>query len=59
MNIGDQEFEKFLLTLRQETKDIVAIANASGGNYSDMKEIPNNELRIAVEDYKKKQKTNG
>ena len=59
MNIGDQEFEKFLLTLRQETKDIVAIANANGGNYSDMKEIPNNELRIAVEDYKKKQKTNG
>lgn len=44
-------FEKFLLALRQETKDIIAIANANGGNYQDMKAIPNNELRLAVDEY--------
>jgi hypothetical protein len=48
---ANPDFEKFLLGLRQEAKDIIAIANASGGNYSEMKEIPNNELRIAVDEY--------
>lgn len=45
------EFEKFLQELRQEAKDIIAIANANGGNYPDMKAIPNKELRIAVDEY--------
>ncbi len=45
------EFEKFLAELRQEAKDIVAIANANGGDYPDMKAIPNAELRIAVDEY--------
>lgn len=54
-----KDFEKFLADLSQETKDIVAIANLSGGNYSTMKDIPTNELKIAVEDYRRKLKTNG
>lgn len=48
---ANPDFEKFLLRLRQEAKDIIAIANANGGNYPDMKAIPNNELRIAVDEY--------
>ena len=48
---ANPEFEKFLQGLRQEAKDIIAIANADGGNYPDMKAIPNNELRIAVDEY--------
>lgn len=47
---ANPDFEKFLLGLRQEAKDIIAIANANG-NYPDMKAIPNNELRIAVDEY--------
>ena len=56
MNIGDQVFEKFLLTLRQETKDIIAIANTNGGDYPDMKAIPNDELRTAVDEYHRRNK---
>ena len=48
---ANPEFEKFLQELRQEAKDIIAIANINGGNYPDMKAIPNNELRIAVDEY--------
>lgn len=48
---ANPDFEKFLAELRQEAKDIIAIANANGGNYPDMKAIPNNELRIAVDEY--------
>lgn len=48
---ANPEFEKFLQGLRQEAKDIIAIANANGGNYPDMKAIPNAELRIAVDEY--------
>ena len=48
---ANPEFEKFLQELRQEAKDIIAIANANGGNYPNMKAIPNAELRIAVDEY--------
>jgi hypothetical protein len=48
---ANPEFEKFLAELRQEAKDIVAIANENGGDYPDMKAIPNAELKIAVDEY--------
>jgi hypothetical protein len=44
------EFQQFLESLRQETRDILAIAN-EGNNYPDLKSIPNNELAIAVDKY--------
>ena len=52
MNIGDQVFEKFLLTLRQETKDIIAIANTNGGDYPDMKAIPNDERMAFIHSHR-------
>ena len=48
---ANPDFEKFLQELRQEAKDIIAIANADGGNYPNMKAIPNDALLIAVNEY--------
>ena len=48
---ANPDFEKFLQELRQEAKDIIAIANTNGGNYPNMKAIPNDALLIAVNEY--------
>ncbi|MCA6504110.1 MAG: hypothetical protein IM560_18990 [Pseudanabaena sp. M085S1SP2A07QC] len=48
---ANPKFEKFLEELRQEAKDIIAIASSNGGDYPNMKAIPNDVLLVAVNEY--------